>query len=95
LTQFMNNVTLGAILTPVLVTLGEASGIAPVRLLLPTIFSLALAYMLPGASARMTLVAVTGAVESKDMVRAGLVVGIPSALIIILFFFALSHFGLV
>ncbi|MCB0062865.1 MAG: SLC13/DASS family transporter, partial [Caldilineaceae bacterium] len=42
LTQFMNNVTLGAILTPVLVTLGQASGIAPERLLLPTIFSLAL-----------------------------------------------------
>lgn len=95
LTQFMNNVTLGAILTPVLVTLGEASGITPLRLLLPTIFSLALAYMLPGASARMTLVAVTGAVESKDMVRAGLVVGIPSAFVVLIFFYALSRFGLV
>ena len=91
----MNNVTLGAILTPVLVTLGEASGIAPMRLLLPTIFSLALAYMLPSASARMTLVAVTGAVERKDMVRSGLLVGIPSALIILLFFYGLSHFGLI
>ncbi|MEZ4619729.1 MAG: SLC13 family permease [Caldilineaceae bacterium] len=93
LTQFMNNVTLGAILTPVLVTLGEASNIAPERLLLPTIFSLALAYMLPSASARMTLVAVTGAVEGKDMLRAGLTVGIPSALIILLYFFALSWLG--
>lgn len=95
LTQFMNNVTLGAILTPVLVTLGEASGISPIRLLLPTIFSLALAYMLPSASARMTLVAVTGAVESKDMVRAGLVVGIPSVLVILGFFYGLSQFGLI
>ncbi len=95
LTQFMNNVTLGAILTPVLVTLGEASGIAPMRLLLPTIFSLALAYTLPSASARMTLVAVTGAVESKDMVRAGLFVGVPSVLVILAFFYALSRFGLI
>jgi sodium-dependent dicarboxylate transporter 2/3/5 len=95
LTQFMNNVTLGAILTPVLVTLGEASGIAPERLLLPTIFTVAMAYTLPGASARMTLVAVTGAVESKDMMRAGLFVGLPSALIIFLFFYSLSQFGLI
>lgn len=95
LTQFMNNVTLGAILTPVLVTLGHASGIAPERLLLPTIFSLALAYMLPSASARMTLVAVTGAVESKEMIRSGLIVGIPSALVILLYFYALSYFGLI
>jgi len=95
LTQFMNNVTLGAILTPVLVTLGEASGIAPERLLLPTIFSLALAYMLPSASARMTLVAVTGAVQSKEMVRAGLLIGIPSALVILLYFYLLSQFNLI
>jgi len=95
LTQFMNNVTLGAILTPVLVTLGNASGIPPERLLLPTIFTLALAYMLPSASARMTLVAVTGAVESKEMIQAGLLVGIPSALIILIYFYALSHFGLI
>jgi len=95
LTQFMNNVTLGAILTPVLVTLGHASGIAPERLLLPTIFSLALAYMLPSASARMTLVAVTGTVESKEMIRSGLLVGIPSALVILIYFYALSHFGLI
>ncbi len=95
LTQFMNNVTLGAILTPVLVTLGNASGIPPERLLLPTIFTLALAYMLPSASARMTLVAVTGAIESKEMIRAGLIVGIPSALIILIYFYTLSHFGLI
>jgi sodium-dependent dicarboxylate transporter 2/3/5 len=95
LTQFMNNVTLGAILTPILITLGAAGGIPPERLLLPVIMSLALAFMLPSASARMTLVSVTGAVERKDMLRAGLVVGIPSALVILGFFYALSRFGLI
>lgn len=93
LTQFMNNVTMGAILAPILITLGEASGIAPTRLLIPTIFALALAYTLPSASARMTLVSVTGAVERQDMVKAGLAIGIPSALIIWGFFYLLSMVG--
>jgi sodium-dependent dicarboxylate transporter 2/3/5 len=95
LTQFMNNVTLGAIVAPILVTLGEASGIAPARLVLPTIMTLALAYMLPSASARMTLAAVTGAVDRKDMMRTGLVVGVPGALFIFVFFYVLGRFGLI
>jgi len=95
LTQFMNNVTLGAIWAPILISLGQASGIAPQRLLLPAIMSLALAYMLPSASARMTLVSVTGAVERKDMMRAGIIVGIPSALFILFFFSTLSYFNLI
>ena len=64
LTQFMNSVTYGAILSPILVTLGVSSGIAPPRLILPFVFTLALCYMLPNSSARMTLVAVSGAVDS-------------------------------
>lgn len=82
LTQFMNNVTLGAILSPILITLGQASNIPPTRLLMPMIFVIALAYALPAASARMTLVAVSGAVERKDMMRTGLLVGVPSAAVI-------------
>jgi sodium-dependent dicarboxylate transporter 2/3/5 len=95
ITQFMNNVTLGAILAPVLITLGQASGIAPERMVIPTIMTIALAYMLPGASARMTLAAVTGAVERKNMLWAGFVVGFPSALIIMLFFYILTRLGLI
>ncbi|MCB0044100.1 MAG: DASS family sodium-coupled anion symporter [Caldilineaceae bacterium] len=95
LTQFMNNVTLGAIVAPILVTLGQASGIPPERLVLPTVMGLALAYTLPSASARMTLAAVTGAVPGKDMMRSGLIVGIPSAVFLIVFYFALVRFGLI
>lgn len=95
LTQFMNNVTLGAILAPILVQLGPASGIAPERLVIPMIFAVALSYLLPVASARMTLVAVTGAVERKDMVRAGLLIGIPSMVVIVVFFYLLSTLGLI
>jgi di/tricarboxylate transporter len=95
ITQFMNNVTLGAILAPALITLGHASGIAPARMVIPTIMAVALAYMLPSASARMTLAAVTGAVERKSMIRAGFIVGAPSALIVIIFFYLLSRLGLI
>jgi sodium-dependent dicarboxylate transporter 2/3/5 len=95
LTQFMNNVTLGAILAPILVTLGDASGIPPERLVLPTIMSLALAYLLPSASARMTLASVTGAVERKDMMRAAFIAGVPAAIFIYGFFLALSYLGLI
>lgn len=95
ITQLVNNITLGAIVAPVLITLSEASGIPPTRLVLPTIMALALAFMLPGASSRMTLAAVTGAVEHKNMFKAGLFVGIPSVVVLILFYFVMSLFGLV
>jgi sodium-dependent dicarboxylate transporter 2/3/5 len=95
LTQFMNSVTYGAILSPILVTLGVSSGIAPPRLILPFVFTLALCYMLPNSSARMTLVAVSGAVDSPKMLRSGLIVGIPSAIFVFLFFAVLSVVGLI
>lgn len=95
LTQFMNSVTYGAILSPILVTLGLSSSIAPPRLILPFVFTLALCYMLPNSSARMTLVAVSGAVDSPTMLRSGLAVGIPSAFVVFVFFAVLNFFGLI
>lgn len=95
LTQFMNSVTIAAIFAPILISLGQNAGIPAERLLLPAVFTLAFCYILPVSSARMTLVAVTGVVDRKDMVRAGLIVGIPSALFVGIFFYVLSFFGLV
>jgi sodium-dependent dicarboxylate transporter 2/3/5 len=92
-TQFLNNVPLGAMIAPVLITLGQASGIAPVSLVVPGIMALAPAYMLPVASARMTLVAVTGLVDKQQMMRTGLIVGLPSTLVILAFFLALKYLG--
>ncbi len=95
LTQFMNSVTIAAIFAPILISLGRTAGIEPARLLLPAIFTLAFCYTLPVSSARMTLVAVTGVVDRKDMLRAGLLVGIPSTLVVAFFFYILSSFGLI
>lgn len=95
ITQFMNDVTLGAILAPVLVTLAQASNTSAPRLVVPTILAVGLAFMLPSASARMTLVAVSGTVQGKDMVRVGLLIGVPAVLIVYLFFLGMSALGLI
>ena len=93
ITQFINNVPLGAILTPVLITLAQVTGADPARLVIPTIFAVALSFTLPSGSARMTLIAATGAVESKDAIRSGLIVGLTCAGILLLFFTLLNVVG--
>ncbi len=95
LTQLMNNVALGAILSPLLISVAQASGIEPVRLVLPVLLAMGIAYMLPAASARMTLVAVSGAVSAREMARSGLWVGLSSVTVIGLLFFLFSLFGLI
>ncbi|MBI3961052.1 MAG: DASS family sodium-coupled anion symporter [Chloroflexi bacterium] len=93
ITQFINNVPLGAILTPVLITLAQATDTDPVRLVIPTIFAVALSFTLPSGSARMTLIAVTGAVEGRDMIRSGLIIGLVCAGVLLLFFMLLNTVG--
>jgi sodium-dependent dicarboxylate transporter 2/3/5 len=94
LTQMMNNVTIGAIMAPVLVSIAEATGMPPASLVVPTIMAVALAFMLPSASARMTMVAVTGAVDRRTMVRTGLIVGVPALVAIYAFFYGVGALGL-
>ena len=95
ITQFINNVALGAILTPVLMGVAQASGVPPERLVLPAIITLGLAFTLPGGSARMTLVAVSGTVDRNEMVRVGLLIALPSAVLIAVYFTVLGLFGLI
>lgn len=92
-TQLINDVTLGAIYSPILLALADAIGMSPVKLVVPTIIAVGLAYMLPSASSRMALVAVTGAVDRKLMMRTGLVVGLPSLAVVFMFFLVLEAFG--
>jgi sodium-dependent dicarboxylate transporter 2/3/5 len=94
LTQLMNNVTIGAIMAPVLITLANAIGVPPASLVVPTIMAVALAFMLPSASARMTMVAVTGAVDRRSMIRTGMIVGVPALLALYGFFYVVARLGL-
>jgi len=95
LTQFMNNVALGAILSPLLISIAGASGIEAMRLVMPTMLAVGIAYMLPSASARMTLVSVSGVVTRKEMLTTGLVIGLPSVMLIAMIFLILSAVGLI
>jgi sodium-dependent dicarboxylate transporter 2/3/5 len=95
ITQFINDVTLGAIFSPILVSMAMATDIPPERLVVPTIIAIGLAYMFPSASARMTLVAVTGAVERREMLRIGFLVGVPSLVVVYGFFYLLTLFNLI
>ena len=95
ITQVINDVTLGAIFSPILVTMAQATGIPPARLVIPAILAIGLADMFPSASARMTLVAVTGAVERREMLRVGFLIGLPSLLIVYVFFYVLTLLGLI
>ena len=63
--------------------------------MLPAVIALGLAFTLPGGSARMTLVAVSGAVDRREMVRVGFLIALPSAFIIALFFTLLGLLGLI
>jgi sodium-dependent dicarboxylate transporter 2/3/5 len=94
-TQVINSITMGAIFSPILVALAQASGISPIRLVMPAILTVALAYLLPGSSTRNTLVFLTGAVDRKQMMRTGIIVGVPSMIVIYLFFLGLSYLGLI
>ncbi len=93
LTQFMNNVTLGAILAPVLITLAMAIGVPAASLVIPTIMAVEMAFMLPSGSARMSMVAVTGAIDHSTMIRTGLIIGAPAVLVLYLFFYLISVLG--
>ena len=95
ITQLINDVTLGAIFSPILVSMAMATDIPPERLVVPTIIAIGLAYMFPSASARMTLVAVTGAVERREMLRIGFLVGVPSLVVVYGFFYLLTLFNLI
>lgn len=95
LTQSLNSVVLGAIISPILISLAQASGVSPTQLVLPAIFALTPCYMLPNSSARMTLVALTGAVTRRDMLRTGFIVGIISEVVLLTFFYLLGLFGLI
>jgi sodium-dependent dicarboxylate transporter 2/3/5 len=94
LTQLVNSVTLGAILSPLLVAIAQQLGLQPEQLVIPTILVLGFSYLLPSSSSRMTLAYISGGVDRAQMMRSGLVVGVPSIVFLYLFFALLSLLGL-
>ncbi len=92
LTNLLNNATIAAVFTPILISLSRARGLDPVFLVLPTTLATTFGYSLPSASARMALVYSTGLLSRNEMMRYGLLLAVPSAVVFIGLFLLLSLF---
>lgn len=89
-TNLLNNATIAAVFTPILINLSRARGLDPVFLILPTTLATTFGYSLPSASARMALIYSTGVMSRSEMMRYGILLTLPSALVLIGFFLLLS-----
>lgn len=96
LTDVMNNTTVAAVFVPVFISLAQADpSIDAVQLVLPVTLATTFGYSLPSASGRMALIAATGIVDRREMMRYGLIVTGVSAVTLGLFFYALAVVGLI
>ncbi len=94
LTNLLNNTTIAAVLVPVLIRLARTDpSLDAVQLVLPVTLATTFGYSLPSASGRMALIAASGIVERRDMIRYGLVVSMVSSGVLALFFYGLSILG--
>ena len=96
LTNVMNNTTIAAVFVPILISIAQVDeSLNPVLLVLAVTLATTFGYSLPSASGRMALVAASGIVDSKDMMRYGLVATFISALILGLFFYVIALLNLI
>lgn len=94
LTNAMNNTTIAAVFTPVLITVAAGiPGSDPVQLVLPVTLATTFGYSLPSASGRMALVAASGIVDRGRMMSVGLIMTLVSSAVLGLLFWALTVLG--
>jgi sodium-dependent dicarboxylate transporter 2/3/5 len=96
LTNIMNNTTIAAVFVPILISIAQVDkSLNPVLLVLAVTLATTFGYSLPSASGRMALVAASGIVEPRDMMRYGLVATFISAFILGIFFYVVSLLNLI
>lgn len=96
LTNVMNNATVAAVFVPILISIAKNNpSFNAVQLVLPVALATTFGYSLPSASGRMALIASTGIVDNKDMLRYGLVLTLISSIILALLFYVLITFRLI
>jgi sodium-dependent dicarboxylate transporter 2/3/5 len=95
LTNLLNNATIAAVFTPILISLSRARGLDPVFLILPTTLATTFGYSLPSASARMALIYSTGVLTRNEMIRYGILLALPSAAVLVGLFLAFSLLNLI
>jgi len=90
LTNVMNNATVAAVFVPMLISVARADPFFnAVQLALPVTLATTFGYSLPSASGRMALIASTGIINRKEMIRYGLILTVISSAVLALFFYIL------
>jgi sodium-dependent dicarboxylate transporter 2/3/5 len=93
-TNIVNNATVVAILTPILINIAnQEPSLNIIGLVVPLTLSTTFGYSLPSASGRMALISATGIIERRDMMQYGLVVTIVSAISLTAYFYVSSVLG--
>ena len=96
LTNVVNNATVAAVFVPIMIELAAADpAFNSVRLVLPLTMATTFGYALPSASGRMALISATGIVESRDMIRYGMLMTVVSSVILIALFYLLGMVNLI
>ena len=91
LTNVMNNATVVAVFVPILIGIAQIDpSFNAIQLALPVALATTFGYSLPSASGRMALVAATGIVDRKDMLRVGLILTTISSIMLASFFYVLT-----
>jgi len=96
LTNVVNNATVAAVFVPIMIDLATADpAFNSVRLVLPLTMATTFGYALPSASGRMALISATGIIESKDMLKYGMIMTVVSSVILIALFYLLGVVNLI
>jgi sodium-dependent dicarboxylate transporter 2/3/5 len=82
MTEVMSNTATTTLLMPLLFAAAAAAGVLPERLLIPAALSASCAFMLPVATAPNAIVFGTGAVNSRRMLREGVVLNFVGVAVI-------------
>lgn len=94
LTNVINNATVVALLVPVLLSLPNTDPSFPaLQFALAVALATTFGYSLPSASGRMALIAASGLVPEREMMKVGLITTIVSACVLVFFFYLLGVVG--
>lgn len=91
LSEFASNTASIQLVLPVLIPLAATLHINPLLLMLTATFAASMGYMLPVATAANTIVYGTGAIDTKEMMRAGVILDIVGVVLLTLFMCTLGN----
>jgi len=87
----INNATVAAVFVPILISLAvQEPTLNAAQLVLPLTLATTFGYSLPSASGRMALISATGIVDSRDMLRFGIILTALSSVALAFLFYLLT-----